>query len=143
MKKETSIAIVLGIALGIIVAVALVLKNRQVQIQNSRPITTVLSITPTPIVKNINVEALEITEPQNNAIISSNSVSIKGKVAKDSLVVIQSPIRNVIVKNAPEDLNVNFPLALGENVIHITVYPKDPQLSVKEKELKIYYLNEQ
>jgi hypothetical protein len=36
-----------------------------------------------------------------------------------------------------------LPLALGENTIHITVYPNDKQSGVQEKALKIYYLEEQ
>lgn len=143
MKKETVIAVVLGIGLGVIVAVVLVLQNRQAQIQRSKPITTSLANTPTPLIKNINVEALEISEPQTGTIVNSNSITIKGNVAKDSLVIIQSQIKTQIVKNSPEKLEVSVPLAMGENVIHITVYPKDQQISTKEKELQIYYLDEQ
>lgn len=143
MKKETLIAIVLGIGLGIIVAVVLVVKSRQVQIQNAKTITAPISITPTPLIKNINIDVLEISDPQDGAIVNTDSVVLKGKVAKDSLVVIQSPIKTEVIKNAPEILSVRFPLAFGENVIRITVYPKEQQISVKEKELQVYYLDEQ
>lgn len=143
MKKETAFAIVLGIGLGIIVAVFLVIKNRQVQIQNAKPITASLSITPTPLIKNINSEILEISEPETGIIVKTNSINIKGKVAKESLIIIQSPIKTQVIKSSSEELNVNFPLAFGENAIHITVYPKDVQMSVKEKDLQVYYLDEQ
>lgn len=143
MKKETVFAVVLGIGLGVIVAIFLVVKSRQAQIQNSKPITASLSITPTPLAKNINADILDISQPETGTIVNANSVIIKGKVAKESLVIIQSPIKTQVIKNSPEDLNVNFPLAFGENVIHMTVYPKDTQMSVKEKDLQIYYFDEQ
>ncbi|QQG44761.1 MAG: hypothetical protein HYW86_02495 [Candidatus Roizmanbacteria bacterium] len=142
MKKETIIAIVLGIGLGVIVAVVLVIQNRAAQIKRSKPITTALNSIPTPLVKNINVEVLEINNPQSGEIVSSKSVTIKGKVAQGSLVIIQSQIKTQIIKDSPEKLEIDFPLAMGENIIHITVYPKDQQINSKEKELKIYYLDE-
>lgn len=143
MKKETVIAIMLGIGLGVVVAVTVVLKNRQAQIQQAKPITTSLNVTPSPLIKNLNIEVLEITEPQNGNVVNANSIMIKGKVAKGSLVVIQSAIKNLVVKDAPEKLEVKFPLALGENIINIVAYPKDRQISSKEKKLQIYYLDEQ
>ncbi|MBI4004696.1 hypothetical protein HY358_01005 [Candidatus Roizmanbacteria bacterium] len=143
MKKETLIAIVLGVGLGIVVAVFLVIKNRQAQIQKSKPITTTLAASPTAVTSNSNVEVLTLLEPQDGIIVKTNKTIIKGTVAKDSLVIIESPIKNIIVKNAPEKLDVEFPLALGENIIHITVYPKDPKIASKEKVLKVFYLDEQ
>jgi hypothetical protein len=143
MKKETIIAITLGIGLGIIVAVFIVFKNRQSQIQKGTALTTSLSISPTAPAQNNNIIALDIVEPTNGTIVNKNSVTIKGTVAKDALVVIQSPIKNLTIKTTSETLDTAFPLALGENVIHIVVYPKDSHVSVKEKELQVYYLDEQ
>lgn len=142
MKKETIIAVVLGIGLGILVAVGIVIKNRQFEIQKMKAIS-LTQITPTPFSRNISTETLEITEPQTGAIITTNSVSIKGKVSKGSLIVIQSQLKTQVIKDAPEELSVTFPLALGENSIDIVTYPKDTQLSVKEKQLQVYYLDEQ
>jgi hypothetical protein len=143
MKKETVIAITLGILLGVIVAVVLVLKTRQAQIQNSNPITTTLGVSPTPIISSYTVDVLEITSPEDGTIVNKNSVTITGKVAKDSVVIIESPVKQVVIKNSPETLNVDFPLAFGENVIKITAYPKDSHVSAKEKDLQVYYLDEQ
>ncbi len=142
MKKETIIAIVLGISLGILVAVVIVVKNRQLEIQKSKPIS-LTRVTPSPISQNITTDSLEIVEPQNGAIVNANSVTIKGKVAKDSLIVVQSQIKTQVIKATSEELNIPFPLALGENVIDIVVYPKDSNVSVKEKQLAVYYLDEQ
>lgn len=143
MKKETIIAVVLGIGLGVVVAVFLAFKSRQAQIQKTNPLSSELSISPTPPKTSSSVEALEISEPQNGTIVNSNTVTIKGKVAKDSLIIIQSPIKTQVIKNSPEDLNTQFPVALGDNIINIVVYPKDSQVSIKERQLEVYYLDEQ
>lgn len=143
MKKETLIAIILGIGFGVVVAVFLVIKSRQLQIQSSKPITTTLSITPTPLIKNINLEILDITEPKSGDILNSNSVKIQGKTAKDTLIIIQSPLKTVVLKNTDDNFSVDFPLSMGENMLHITAYPKDGQISTKEKDLQVYYLDEQ
>jgi len=42
-----------------------------------------------------------------------------------------------------EDFTVDMPLALGENVISLTLYPKNSQGRSQQKELRIYYLDEQ
>jgi len=70
-------------------------------------------------------------------------VVIKGKAAKDSLIVIQSPVQDIIIKNDKEEFSATMSLAIGENVIHISVYPKDQQGKGQEKELRVYYLDEQ
>lgn len=146
MKKETVIAVVLGIGLGVIVAITLVIRNRQIQIQNIKAISTGLRISPSAVTgsnKKDQATVFEITNPADDAIVSTNSVNIKGKVAKGSVVVISSQVKVQVIKDAPEILNVDFPLALGENRITITAYPKEKNSVTREKQLHIYYLDEQ
>lgn len=143
MKKETVIAILLGIGFGVVVAVVMILKTKDQQIQKNKPINTALHITPTISVNNTQFQPLEISEPENGMVTDKTQVTIKGKAAKDSLIVIESPIKSATFKNDKEEFSAQFPLAFGENSILVSVYPKDGQGNSQEKELKIYYLDEQ
>ena len=143
MKKETSIAIFLGITFGIVVALFVILRTRQAQINNSKTIAPAVSTTPATKNPSPQEETFQVSEPENGIIVSTKSVVIKGKAPKNSLIVIQSPIKNTVLKADKEEFSTSFPLALGENIILVTMYPADVQLAQREKELKVYYLDEQ
>ena len=143
MKKETLIAIFLGIGLGLIVAIVVTLKTKRTDTKKVTPISNTLKVTPAVTAKSLQTATFEISEPQAEAIITKNSVVIKGHAPKESLIVIQSPIQTLTFINETELFEKNFPLALGENVILIAAYPKNQQGSSLEKELKVYYLDEE
>lgn len=144
MKKETYVAILLGIGLGIFAAIIMVVKTRENKIQKNLPVpTNTAKETPIAPINTADFQTFEISEPQNNAIVNKNSVSIKGKAPKDSLILIQSPIKDISIKNENEQFFVDMPLVFGENIIRIAVYAKNSQSNSREKELKIYYLDEQ
>lgn len=142
MKKETGIAIVLGIFLGVSMAIFLVVRSRTEAINKSKTIMPSVQATPAIIVTNTNSQTLEISEPQDGLIVKANSVKIIGKASKDALLVLQSPIKDMVVNNTKGDFSFDYPLAYGENVIRIVSYPKDRQLRVQERELRIYYLED-
>lgn len=143
MKKETIIAILLGVLFGVVVAVGVTIKTKSKPANKVEPITNALPITPTVSVQNVEFQTLEITEPVDGVIVSKNTIDIKGKAAKGGLLVIQSPIKNATINNEADTFVTNFPLATGENVILVTFYPKEQPGSPQEKELKVYYLDEQ
>lgn len=143
MKKETVIAIMLGIVFGVIVAVVMVVKTKDQQIDKVKPMNTALHITPTISVNNTQFQPLQITSPETGVIVDKNAVTITTKASKDALIVIQSPIKTMIMKVTSETFSADFPLAFGENVITVSEYQKDTQAVAQEKELKIYYLDEQ
>lgn len=142
MKKEAIIAIIFGIALGSILAIFLIAKNKERLLEKSKTITP-LEKSQTSQAKNGGVQQLDISEPGDRDIVYKNSISIKGSFTKNSLIIIQSPIKDTVLKNNQEQFSVDFPLALGENVIRIGAYPQDKQLRSQEKEMRIYYFNEQ
>ncbi len=143
MKKESTVAIVLGICLGLIVALVLILKSKQPDLSKTKSIQQ-MQITPTISIKNdTQFQTLEVIQPSDNLILSTGSVTIKANVAKNSLVVIQSPLKDMELSIDKSSFSQDFPLALGENVIRITVYPKDQKMRTQEKLLRIYYLDEQ
>jgi len=141
MKRETIIAIVFGIILGGILAVIIITKNKQDQINKNKAIGPISKITPSVVFK-ANAQSLDITEPATGAIVYENSITIKGKADKGATFFLQSAFKDQIYKNEKTDFEIKFPLAFGENTIKITVYPQDSQLKIQEKELKIYYLEE-
>ncbi len=143
MKKETTIAVLFGIVLGGLLAVVIISKNKERQLEKTKAIAPVANISPISSQNNANYQALEITSPGSGAIVNKNSINIKGKADKDSLVIIQSPIKDMALQVKDKDFSVDFPLAFGENVIKINVYPKGAQTRAQEKSLRIYYLDEQ
>lgn len=142
MKKEAIIAIVFGIVLGSILAVFLIAKNKERLLEKNKTITP-LEKGQMSQAKNGGIQQLEITDPGDKTIVYKNTVTIKGRFTKNSLIIIQSPIKDMVIKNDREQFNVDFPLALGENVIRIGAYPENKQLRSQEKEMRVYYFTEQ
>lgn len=143
MKKEPFLAIFLGVLFGGIVGFILISKNKEIQINKNKAIAPTEKIAKNSKQKEVNFQALEISEPNDFSITDKNFTFLKGKVTKDSLIVIQSPIKDIVYQNEKEDFQIELPLALGENVIKIVVYPKDKQLNIQEKDLRVYYLKEE
>ena len=142
MKKETLIAIILGVAAGLGVAVVMLEKAKEHQMTNTQAISTSLQLTPKISVNN-SLQQLEISQPENGSISSTKSVDIKGTSSAGALIIVQSPIKTIIQKVEKDAFEIKaFPLALGENTVRVSVYPKGSQ-TAQEKELKIYYLDEQ
>src|SRR3989304_675798 len=99
MKKETLIAIIFGIVLGGSVALFILLKGEDLGLGKSKVISPKQANQEglgTPVDQS--VQPLEITAPTDGTIVDSNSISIIGKGAKDSLLVIQSPIKDISLK---------------------------------------------
>jgi hypothetical protein len=142
MKKETIIAISFGIILGLVVAALMIFKTKETALEKTKTVTN-SHVTPTVSLKNTDLQNLQISEPADGALVNKKSIAIKGKASKDSLFVVQSPIKDLVFKNEKEDFSFDFPLALGENVIKISVYPASNQLRQQEKDLRVYYLDEQ
>lgn len=144
MKKETLVAIILGLGLGTGVAFFLVFKTQEKKIENTKTISNnITNITKTPTDKNqSDFKPLEIIEPENNQITDKKNITIKGRAVKGSLIVIQSPIKELIIENKEEAFTADFPLALGENTILILAYNNKVQIEPQTKELKVYYLEE-
>lgn len=143
MKKETPIAVFLGIFLGALLAIFIITKNREKQLEKTKTIAPSITVTPKSVNQTTTEKLLEISKPSDGDIVGKNSITISGTSAKDSLIIIQSPIKEVVKKNETGSFSIDFPLAFGENIIQITDYSKDAKTKVQEKTIKIYYLDEQ
>jgi len=141
MKKETLVAIFLGLLFGGIVAVFISLKSKEIELSTNKVIAPPKEKVSSANSNGIEMQPLELSEPADNAIFDKDTIRFKGTAAKDSLIIIQSPIKDLVVKNAQEKFDLEFPLALGENSIKIVVYPKEKQFRPQEKFIKIYFID--
>lgn len=143
MKKETGIAIFLGIVFGLGLSLFMIFKTKDTQMGKSKPLTSEKRITPVAMKVDTQSMTFKVNEPMDKFITLSKTVTIKGEGEKDALLVVQSPIKDMAVKLEKTDYKIDFPLALGENVINLSLYPVDSQGRVLQKELRVYYLDEQ
>jgi len=143
MKKETTIAIFMGIAFGVILSLIMVSRTRSksTSLTNKKNVNDASQIV-TPVPQTGSDFSFEVTAPSNNIIVNKNVITILGKISANSLIMLQSPIKDVILNTTKNTFSTDFPLALGENVIHIVVYPKDSQYKSQEKELRVFYIEE-
>lgn len=141
MKKETIVAIFFGLLFGAVVAVFISLKSKDIELSTNKVIAPPKDNNLSLNVTGIQIQSLELSEPADNAIFEKDTVHFKGTASKDSLIIIQSPIKDLIVKNTQGKFDLEFPLALGENSIKIVVYPKEKQFRPQEKFIKIYYID--
>lgn len=141
MKKETLVAVFLGLLFGGIVAVFISLKSKDIELSTNKVIAPPNEKVLSPNLTGTEMQLLELSEPANNAIFNKDIIRFKGIAAKDSLIVIQSPIKDLVVKNTQGKFDFEFPLALGENSIKIVVYPKEKQFRPQEKFMKVYFID--
>lgn len=142
MKKESIVAIVLGVVLGIGVG-SVVLS------QTTKSTPKAIETTTSELKENVKSNrpqagriSFELTTPKSETTVNTNSVKIQGKGTKDSLIVAQSANANKIVKLEKDEFSIDMPLALGENTVNLTYYPKDSGSDYQEKQLVIFYLPE-
>ncbi len=142
MKKETIIAICFGILFGAVLALILLIKNKELEFTRTKTIAPSNSANQT--IKNTQtIPPIEISQPQDGQIVNGNKITLKGKAEKDALIVIESAGTDIIFKNDKGQFSTDVPLSFGENNILITVYSQNPEARSLEKELSIYYLNQQ
>lgn len=142
MKKETLFAIFLGIAFGVVVSVVMISRTKSSQFGKTKPLTNEKKA-PQTVAADVETQSFTISEPQDKQIVSSNSITVKGVASKGDLLIIQSPIKDTAYKLDNDNFEIKIPLALGENVVDFTIYPSNVKGRTQEKELRVYYLDEQ
>jgi len=141
MKKETMVAVFFGLLFGSIVAVFISFKSKDIELAKNKVIAPPKEKTSFPNTSVIEQQPLVLNEPADRTIVENSVIRLKGSAAKNSLIVIQSPIKELIINNKLEKFDLEFPLALGENSIKIVVYPKEKQFRPQEKFMKIYFID--
>lgn len=140
MKKETGLAIGLGVLFGLVFSFIIILNtqtNKAVtqkkQMAKSRPAAESRQ-------SRVVVKQMEVSSPNDRAVFETASTTVRIKVEKNSFIVIQTPSQDIAFENESENVAKDVPLSLGENVIHISVYSKAGGSKIQEKELRVYYL---
>lgn len=143
MKKETIIAVIFGIVLGGVFGLFLINKNKETQLIKNKIIAPTNIPNKTLSTDSNKIQNLEISSPQDGIVVDNNSVKITGKAEANSLIIIQTLIKDISFKTKKVDFSLDLSLALGENVIKIVAYSSDKNQNPQEKDLKIYYLDSQ
>lgn len=136
MKKESIIAIFLGISLGTAIALTMVAATKNNQKNNSKlPVTPTIQI---ELENDKKTTSFDVSAPQSGEIVSDEKITITGKSPKNSIVVVQSAIGEQINKTENETFSINTPLKPGENNIHLVSYFDG---EAHEKNITIYRLS--
>ncbi len=128
MNRETLIAIFLGFAGGILVALLLIIVPRKVAKTND-------NVTPTPSPSqetNQQDSELTITAPENQTLIEDSKVVISGTTKPDTKLILLGPSTDLIFtadNNGAYSQEVD--IYEGENLITITAYLQDGKLISK------------
>src|SRR3990167_9439134 len=120
MKKETTIAIILGVITGVVMAILIILNSNK----TSKPSNNMLQPSISPLVQFNTKKGspLLITSPANKLISSSSSITITGSCAKNALLVFQSASFESAIKTDASSFSTPVTLKTGENKFKITQY---------------------
>ncbi len=142
MRKEALIAIILGVVLGIGGAAFLIIKTTFQRNQNLK-LPQAQDSGRNVVGAQKDIVTLEVTTPQDGAIVTAPTIIVKGKAQKNTLIIIQTQIKETIAANQNGVFTATVPLALGENTLMVTAYPKDAKIPPQYIPLKVYYLDEE
>lgn len=137
MKKETSIAIILGILAGVSIGALVMWQSKQAQRNSSDVLQG--SITPTVSIVTQEIAPLLITSPENESISDSSTITLKGSAQAGALLVIQSETAEHVEKSKGKTFSVDVDLLPGENIIRLTSY-KDK--TIDSRTLVVHYIPE-
>lgn len=137
MIKELSLAIIFGLLIGFgLTGTFYFIKHSQNKPDNTPNIVIPtlapkddnlnnVNSTPTPAASNQN---LVITSPQNNDIIATGKVTIKGQSNPNSLIIITTPLKNYHLNADVQGIfSQEIVLESGYNVINLTAIDENDQ----------------
>lgn len=149
MIKELFLAIALGSILGFGVTGAFFALNKNKTPQKQ----IVAEVSPTPTITELQMStetsttsapitktetSINITSPENNAVLSNSKVSIKGDSKPNSLIIISTPTKTFSGKaNANGVFSISVELDSGINLLKINSV--DPEDNQEEVELSLTY----
>lgn len=141
MKKEMSIAIIIGFVFGGIAALTLI--NLPNVIKNSSLSKATVTPSPTPIITPISQPnyKIELISPKDQSVIQDEIVEISGKGKSDSLFLIETESDTKLALSDKEGLfkeKVN--LADGQNNVYITSFMENGEF--ENYNLTLYYTGE-
>ncbi|MGI6775984.1 MAG: Ig-like domain-containing protein [Patescibacteria group bacterium] len=137
MRKEVILAIVGGVVLGLLVIGGLWWTNKATTEES-------LNITPTPVLEQpptlapVPSLSLEIISPEDESIIEEEKITLEGKTAPESVVVVIYPEgENIVEADEEGNFETEITLVGGANEIKVTAY--DEEGNQAEKNLTLVY----
>jgi hypothetical protein len=142
MKKDVTIAIIVGFAIGAIAALAIVHLPSLLKKPNSQiaQLAQKTSVTPSPQISGPPL-SLEISEPKNEEITSTSKTTIKGKTQPSNTVVLDSDIDNIVAA-ASADGSFSFPVTLSEGGNQFMITSYNDKAEAESKTITILYTTE-
>lgn len=117
MRKEAIIAIILGLFLGLVFTIGIYTANQAVKDKKTEQTieTTQISPSPSPTM------GLQLTQPENNIVVSQSKVKISGQSSPEAVIATYSESKEVFSQADEDgDFSFDFPLSAGSNKITIT-----------------------
>ncbi len=138
MRKEVILAIVGGVALGLLVIGGLWWTNKTATEENPIVPSPTPLITQAPTLTPALSLPLEIINPENESIIEEEEITLEGKTTPGSVVVvIYSEGENIVEADEEGNFETEITLVGGANEIKITAY--DEEGNQAEKNLTLIY----
>lgn len=136
MKKESSIAIFLGIILGLIFAVILIQSTKDKQ----KPIKKIVEKPSIKApVKSKNIIEFNIVSPNENFISNKENINIEGTAPEKSMLILISPKSEIAIKTTTTSFNQELKLQEGINNINLYLLSNG---DITSRSLNIYYIPE-
>ncbi len=131
MHRETLIAVLLGFAGGILVALFLIIVPKNLP-KNDKQATTP---TPQPTVV-VNKTDLTIDTPSEGQLVSTTDIKVNGKAAPNSQIIVSSPVEDIVTTtNDQGNFSETISLIIGENLLSVTAFNTDGN---ENKQLKVF-----
>ncbi len=135
MKKETIIAIVLGIIAGIGIAGFVIFNSKRAASNSSDVILD--NITPTVSLNTDELSPLLITAPEDELVVEESTIELTGSAQVGSLMVVQTPNSEDTFTLEESNFTRHLELLPGENIIKVTSYN---QKNIDSRTLEVYYI---
>jgi hypothetical protein len=125
VKKELFIAIVVGFGLGLVVVLGIKTANQAVQQTGTQKIEPAITSTPSPFP----AISLTIANPEDNALVSQEKISIRGETNPEAQIAIIFPDGEKILEAGSDGkFTAEITLTGGINPIEITALKGDNEV---------------
>lgn len=136
MRKEVLLAIILGVGLGVVVAFGIWRANQALTPRDTAQNQNVL-----PMPKPEDFSELVITEPENQAVVSQDSVIVRGAATPGATIAILASGNEYILEADKEGgFEQEVDLAPGPNEIKVISFASDGNTA--EERLVVVYTTE-
>ncbi len=134
MKKEVFLAIAIGFALGLVITFGIWTANKSLKnLPSAKPTPTpeTVAVTPTPTSASQTAQtSLTLSSPSDEALVTTNKVTVVGKASPQAVVVILSEDgQQIITADAKGEFTTAVTLVPGYNSLRVQAYDPDGNMS--------------